>query len=69
MTTQKIIGLICLVIGIVLLVRGHDEAGSFGSQANQFIHGTPSDRSMYFYIGGIVLTIFGASQLVWPGKK
>lgn len=69
MVTQKIIGLICLVIGIVLLVRGHDEAQSVGSHFNQIVNGAPSDRSMYFYIGGVVLTIFGVSQLAWPGKK
>lgn len=65
---QRIIGVICLVIGIVLLVRGHDMAQSMGSQVQQAFTGAPSDRSTYFYIAGIALTIFGVSQIVWPAK-
>ena len=65
---QRIIGVICLIIGIVLLVRGHDMAQSIGSQVQQAFTGAPSNRSTYFYIAGIALAIFGASQIVWPAK-
>lgn len=65
---QKVIGVICLVIGVILIVRAHDMAKSIGSQANQIIHGTPGNQVTYYYIGGIVLAVFGVSQLVWPGK-
>jgi preprotein translocase subunit SecG len=65
---QRVVGVICLIIGIILLVRGHDMAASIGNQAQQFFTGAPSNRSTYFYIAGIALTIFGASQIVWPAK-
>jgi uncharacterized membrane protein len=65
---QRIIGLICLVIGIVLLVHGHDIAQSIGEQVRQVLPMTPSNRSTYFYIAGAALTIFGASQLIWPAR-
>jgi len=65
---QRTIGAICLIIGIVLLVRGHDLAQSLGSQVQQVFTGAPSNRSTYFYIGGIVLVVFGASQIIWPAK-
>jgi uncharacterized membrane protein len=65
---QRVIGVICLIIGIVLLVRGHDMAQSLGSQVQQAFTGAPSNRSTYFYIAGIALTLFGASQIVWPAK-
>ena len=65
---QRSIGVICLAIGIFLLVRGHHMAASIGSQVQQAFTGAPSDRSTYFYIGGICLTVFGASQIVWPAK-
>lgn len=65
---QRVVGIICLIIGIILLVRGHDMAQSLGSQVQQAFTGAPSDRSTYFYIAGVVLTIFGASQIVWPAK-
>lgn len=65
---QRVIGVICLIIGVVLLVRGHDMAQSIGSQVQQVFTGAPTNRSTYFYVAGIVLTIFGASQIVWPAK-
>jgi uncharacterized membrane protein len=65
---QRIIGVVCLIIGIVLLMRGHDMAQSIGSQVQQVWSGAPSNRSTYFYIAGIALTIFGVSQIVWPAK-
>ena len=66
---QRVIGVICLVVGIVLLVRGHDMAQSIGSQVQQVFTGSPSNRSTYFYIAGIALTIFGASQIFWPARS
>jgi uncharacterized membrane protein len=65
---QRTIGLICLVIGVLLLVHGHDIARSIGSQVQQVFTGAPSNRSTYFYIAGVALAIFGASQIVWPAK-
>jgi hypothetical protein len=65
---QRVLGVISLIIGIILLVRGHDMAQSIGGQAQQLFTGAPSNRSTYFYIGGIALTIFGLSQIVWPAR-
>ena len=65
---QRVIGVICLAIGIFLLVRGHDMAQSIGNQVQQVFTGAPTNRSTYFYIGGIALTIFGVSQIIWPAR-
>ena len=65
---QRTIGVICLVIGTLLLVHGHDIAQSIGSQVQQVFTGAPSNRSTYFYIAGTALAIFGASQIIWPAK-
>jgi uncharacterized membrane protein len=60
---QIVVGLIALIIGIFLLVRGHDMAQSIGGQAQQLFTGAPSNRQTYFYIGGIALSLYGAAQL------
>ena len=65
---QKVIGLIALVIGIMLLVWGHNIAASFGSQVQQAFTGAPTDRAMYFFLGGVALVIYGAIQIVWKRK-
>jgi uncharacterized membrane protein len=66
---QRTIGVICLIIGIVLMVHGHDMAQSIGSQVQQVFTGAPTNRSTYFYIAGVALAIFGASQIIWPAKS
>jgi Protein of unknown function (DUF3185) len=65
---QRIIGVICLVLGVMLLVWGHDSAQSINSQANRILTGNPSDRTMYFYAGGAALTLYGLLQIVWKHK-
>lgn len=65
---QRTVGVICLVIGILLLVHAHDIARSFGEHVRQYVPMAPSDRATYFYIAGAALGIFGASQIIWPAK-
>jgi hypothetical protein len=66
---QRIIGVISLAIGIMLLVWGHNMAQSIGSQVRQAFTGAPTDRAMYFYIGGVALALYGAFQIVRPWKR
>ncbi|MGD1087602.1 MAG: DUF3185 family protein [Verrucomicrobiota bacterium] len=65
---QKIIGVIALVTGIMLLVWGHNIEQSLNSQVKNIFTGTPTDRAMYFYIGGAALTLYGLFQIVWKRK-
>ena len=66
---QRVIGVISLAIGVMLLVWGHNMAESIGSQVKQAFTGAPTDRSMYFYIGGAALALYGVFQIVWPWKQ
>ena len=65
---QKTIGVICLVVGVVLLVWGYNMSQSVGSQVKEAFTGSPTDKAMYFYIGGLVLSIFGAFR-IFGSKK
>lgn len=65
---QKIIGVICLVVGVLLLVQGHNMSQSVDSQVKQFFTGAPTNRATYFYIAGIALVIFGVAQAFWKRK-
>jgi uncharacterized membrane protein len=65
---QKIIGVISLVIGVWLLVRGHDITQSIDSQVKQIFTGAPTDRATYYYIAGAALGLFGLFQILWPNK-
>jgi drug/metabolite transporter (DMT)-like permease len=65
---QKIIGVISLVIGVLLLVWGHDITQSVDSQVKQIFTGAPTDRATYYYIAGAALGLFGLFQILWPDK-
>jgi len=66
--TQKTIGLVCLAIGVVVLLRGHNLAQSVDSQLKNIFIGSPSDRVTYYYLGGAVLCAVGLSQIFWKRK-
>jgi uncharacterized membrane protein (DUF106 family) len=66
---KKTIGILRLVVGAFFLVWGRKIADSFGSQVQEVFTGAPTDRAMYFYIGGLVLAVLGLAQFFWPAKS
>jgi len=65
---QKIIGIVCLVIGVALLLRGHDIAQSVNSQLKNIFTGSPAHNVVYYYLGGAVLCAVGLTQIFWKRK-
>ena len=60
---QKAIGVVSLVVGVLLLVWGYNISQSVTSQLKEAVTGSPTDRVIYFYIGGAVLSVFGLFQI------
>ena len=56
---NKALGIGLLVAGIVLTIFGISASESFGSEVSRFFTGTPTDKSMWLLIGGIVAGIVG----------
>ena len=69
MPAQKIIGIVCLVIGVVLLLRGHDVARSIDSQIKNIFTGSPAHKVVYYYLVGGVLCAVGLTQIFWKRKQ
>lgn len=65
---QKIFGLICLVVGGMLIYWGHNMSQAVGSQVNNLINGSPGDKPMLLYISGAILVLLGIGQIVWKGR-
>jgi len=63
-TTKKVIGVVLVVLGICLAYWAHSMSGSVGSQLNQAINGSPTDRVMMFYIGAVISAAVGVFLLV-----
>ena len=66
--SPKVIGVILLVGGAVLLYMGWQEKESLSSSVSETVHGTPTDRSMWFLGGGAVAVILGAGMVFKGGK-
>jgi len=65
----KVIGVILLVVGVFLLIRGHDMSQAINSQVKNLITGSPPDKVTYYYIGGAICCGVGLVGLFSPSKK
>ena len=61
---NRILSIVLLVVGIVLLVMGINAADSVSSEISEAVQGTPSDRSIWLIVGGIVAALIGALGLI-----
>jgi len=60
---NKAIGIALLAGGIVLIIFGINASDSFSSDVSRFFTGSPTDKTMWFLIGGIVASILGFASL------
>jgi hypothetical protein len=65
---QKISGLICLVVGAILIYWGYNMAHAVDARINNFVTGSPGDKPMLLYIGGAILVLVGCGQVAWKSK-
>jgi uncharacterized membrane protein len=67
---NKIIGVVLLVVGVFLLVRGHDISQSVNSQVKNLFTGSPTDKVTYYYVGGAICCAAGVVFTFFlPSKK
>ena len=69
MNTNKLIGLVLLVGGIVLMIYGVSASDSFTSDVSRFFTGSPTDKAIWMTIGGIAAIIIGLFGLLRPQPK
>jgi hypothetical protein len=66
---QKAIGAVCLVLGLWLLLCGHDVDNSIGSQFSRAFTGSSLGKATHDYIAGIILGLIGAFLIFWKRTK
>jgi hypothetical protein len=64
LSTNKLISLAILAVGIVLVVYGVSASESFSSDVSRFFTGSPTDKTMWLMIGGIAAVIVGLFGLL-----
>ena len=66
---HKIIGVVLLVVGVYLLMRGHDHARALDSQFRSLFRGSPPDKVTYYYLGGAICCAVGLVEFFRSEKK
>lgn len=59
MGTNKIVGLVLLVVGLILLYFGWQSSQSVGDQITETFTGRFTDSTMWFFIIGAAATVAG----------
>lgn len=56
---NKALSIAFLVGGVILLVFGFQASDSFSSEVSRAFTGNPTDKTMWLFAGGAVLTVLG----------
>ena len=66
---NRIFSLGLLIAGVVLVIYGLAALDSIGSSISRFFTGSPTDKTVWLLLGGIVATAIGAGGLVRREKS
>jgi hypothetical protein len=66
---NKALSLALLVGGVVLIIYGISASDSFSSDVSRFFTGSPTDKTMWLLIGGIVAAAIGAGGMLRGTKS
>ncbi len=66
MSSNKIIGLVLLVVGIILLYFGYQSSQGLDDQISEAVTGNFTDSTIWYYVLGGVSAVVG---LVFVAKK
>ncbi len=69
MNSQRLLGLVFLVAGVVALIFGLNASDSVTDTVSEGLTGRFTDKTMWYIVGGAVLSILGASLAFFGGGR
>jgi hypothetical protein len=66
---NKIASLALLGLGIALIIFGVSASNSIGSDFSRLFTGSPTDKSIWLLVGGVVAAVIGAGGLMRGTKS
>ena len=66
---NKILSIALLAGGIILIVYGVNSSNSVGSSVTRAVTGSPTDKSIWLLVGGVLAAVLGAGGLVRGAKS
>ena len=69
MNSQKLLGVILLVVGVVLFVFGLNATDSLADSISEGVTGKYTDKTTWFIIGGLAAALVGGALALFSGGK
>lgn len=66
---NKALALGLLAVGILLIILGVNASNSFSSDVSRFFTGSPTDKTVWLLIGGIIAVVAGLVGLARSGAR
>ncbi len=66
---NKVISLALLIVGVALIIYGINASNSVGSSFSRLFTGSPTDKTIWLLIGGIVVAAIGMGGLFRGSKS
>lgn len=66
---NKMFSLVLLIGGVVLMIFGINAMNSFGSDVSRFFTGSPTDKAVWIFVGGLVATGVGLTMTLSSSKQ
>jgi hypothetical protein len=65
---RKGVGVVCIILGVLLLVKGHDVGSSFASRIKEDFEGVPVEASQRLYLAGTIFGLLGLLLIFWKKR-
>lgn len=69
MNTQRVVGIVLIVIGIILVFVGINASDSVSDQVSEAFTGRFTDKTMWYILGGIATSVLGVVLLAVPWRR
>ena len=69
MNTQRVVGIVLLLLGVVLFVVGMNASHSVADRWSNFFTGHFTDATVWYIVGGIASAIGGVMLFLFGGSK
>ena len=69
MSSQRILGLVLLVVGVIILLFGLNASDSVTDTVKEGLTGRYTDKTMWYIVGGAALSVAGAGLALFGGGR